>query len=163
MGKGGRRSKYYTHVEPYLDKIPYWRKDGLTEEQIAKKLKVAYSSFRKYKDEFSAFSAALKKGQEDLVQEMEESLYKRGMGFEYEEVKTYIEEDKDGKKKKRVEKITKFLAPDTTALIFALKNLRPGKWKDQKNIEHSGSVDNNINLSYMTDDELEKELSKYEK
>jgi DNA-binding transcriptional MerR regulator len=127
----GRKSKYEDYVEPYLDKIAYWRKDGLTEEQIASKLHIAYSTLKEYKNRYSALMAALKTGKEDLIAELEKSLYKRGMGFEYEEVKTYVEKDDTGKEKKKIEKTKKFLAPDTGALIFALKNLRSDKWKDK--------------------------------
>src|SRR5690606_41175172 len=70
-GKGGRKSKYHTHVEPRLKEIEAWARDGLTDEQIAKNLGVAYSTFRKYKDEYPAFSAALKKGKEVVDIEVE--------------------------------------------------------------------------------------------
>src|SRR5690554_1984896 len=98
--KGGRKSKYHTHVEPRLKEIEAWARDGLTEEQIAKNLGVAYSTFRKYKDEYPAFSSALKKGKEVVDIEVENALLKRALGYEYEEVKTFIEEV-DGKKKKK--------------------------------------------------------------
>jgi hypothetical protein len=128
-------SKYETHVEPYLDKIAYWRKDGLTEEQIAKdKLHIAYSTLNLYKKQKSELSEALKDGKDDLIRELKESLYKRAMGHEVEETKTYIEKDDSGKEKKKVEKTKRMIHSDT-CLIFALKNLDPENFKDRRELK----------------------------
>ena len=74
-----------------MDRIPSWRKQGLTEEQIAQKLGIAYSTLNLYKDSHLALSEALKKGKEELIEELEDSLYKKAMGYEFEEVETWIE------------------------------------------------------------------------
>lgn len=135
------KSKYETHVMPYLDRIPKWRRDGLTEEQVAKRLGIAYSTLSLYKTKYSEILEALKKGKEELVEELEDSLYKRAMGFEYEE--TEITATRDGK---RVKKVKKFIPPDVGALCFALKNLMPDKWRDKQEIAHSGDMTVEIEL-----------------
>lgn len=84
--KGGRKSKYQTHVEPMLFKIECWARDGLIDEQIAKKLGIAYSTFREYLNKFPALSAALKKGKEVVDYEVENALLKRALGYEYDEL-----------------------------------------------------------------------------
>jgi len=132
--KGGRKSKYQTHVEPRLKEIEAWARNGLTDEQIAKNLGVAYSTFRKYKDEYPAFSAALKKGKEVVDIEVENALLKRALGYEYEEVKTLVEEV-DGKKKKKVEKIIKHVPADVSAGIFWLRNRKGLVWSNRDAIE----------------------------
>ena len=137
MTKASRQSKYETHVVPYLDRIPNWRKQGLTEKQVAQKLGIAYSTLTLYRDSHSALSVALKKGKEELVEELENSLYKKAMGFEYEEIETWIEEV-DGVQKKRVKKIKRRALPDTGALCFALKNLASDKWRDRQDAEQLG-------------------------
>jgi len=133
-GKGGRKSKYHTHVEPRLKEIEAWARDGLTEEQIAKNLGVAYSTFRKYKDEYPAFSSALKKGKEVVDIEVENALLKRALGYEYEEVKTFIEEV-DGKRKKKIEKTIKHVPADVSAAIFWLRNRKGFVWSNRDAIE----------------------------
>ena len=133
-GKGGRKSKYHTHVEPRLKEIEAWARNGLTEEQIAKNLGVAYSTFRKYKDEYPAFSSALKKGKEVVDIEVENALLKRALGYEYEEVKTLIEEV-DGKRKKKIEKTTKHVPADVSAAIFWLRNRKGFVWSNRDAIE----------------------------
>ncbi len=141
MAKRGRKSKWDTHVLPNLDRIPKWRRDGMTEEQICKKLDVGVSTFNRYKKQYRELREALKKGKEHLVEELEDSLYKKAIGFEYEEIKTYISKDLDGKATQRMEKFKKYAQPDTGALAFALKNLAPDKWKDRHDIEHKGSLE----------------------
>ena len=133
-GKGGRKSKYHTHVEPRLKEIEAWARNGLTDEQIAKNLGVAYSTFRKYKDEYPAFSSALKKGKEVVDIEVENALLKRALGYEYEEVKTLIEEV-DGKRKKKIEKTTKHVPADVSAAIFWLRNRKGFVWSNRDAIE----------------------------
>ena len=135
MGKAGRKNKYETHVKPYIDKIKMWKRDGYHEEQIAKMLGVAVSTFNLYKKSHSELSDTLKTGKEDLIADLEKTLYQKAKGVEYEEVKTVIEKDGQGKDKKKIEKTKKWIPPDTTALIFTLKNLRPDKWRDQQIIE----------------------------
>lgn len=142
----GRKSKYDTHVKPKLDLIEGWARDGLIEEQIAKKLGVAYSTFRVYKEQFPALSAALNKGKEVVDLEVENKLLQRALGYEYEEI-TYeygIE----------VKRVVKHVMPDTTAQIFWLKNRLPDKWRDKKDLEHTGSMDVNNPFAGLSTEEL---------
>lgn len=139
--RAGRKNKYETHVRPYLERIPKWRRQGMTEEQIANKLGIAVSTLNVYKNQHSELIDALKKGRAELVEELEDSLYQRAMGFDYTEEKIYMELDGDGRERKRQEKTTKKALPDTGALAFALKNLAPDRWKDRQSLEHTGSVD----------------------
>lgn len=142
----GRNNKYETHVKPYLDRIPKWRRDGKKEAWISNKLGVGVSTFNVYKNQHQELRDALKKGKEHLIEGLEDSLYKKAMGFEYEEVKQVIEKDDQGKDKKRVEKTTKHSLPDTGALAFALKNLAPDKWRDRRDAENTGTNDGGVTI-----------------
>lgn len=128
MAKG----KYYEYVEPKLDVIEGWCRNGLTIEQVAHNLGISKVTLYKYMGEHIELSERLKKGKEVIDLEVENALLKRALGYEYEEVKTYIEEDKNGNKKKRIEKTKKVLPADTTAQIFWLKNRKVGTWSDKK-------------------------------
>lgn len=142
------KSKYFTHVEPKLTLIEGWARDGLTDEQIAKNLGIAYSTFREYKNKYSALSASLKKGKEVVDYEVENVLLKRALGYEYDEV-TY----EHGKETKRV---TKQVAPDTTAQIFWLKNRRPDKWRDKQVVESNNTVKFKNPLEGLSTEDLKK-------
>ena len=50
------------------------------------------------------------------------------MGFEYEETETLIEEV-NGETKKKVKRIKRTALPDTSAIIFWLKNRKPEHWR----------------------------------
>lgn len=107
-----------------------WARDGLTDEQIAANVGVAYSTFRDWRGKFPAISAALKKGKAPVDFIVENALYKRACGYEWEETTTEI--GTDGKRHMR--KVTKHVPPDVGAAIFWLKNRRRDKWRDRPDL-----------------------------
>ena len=127
----GRKSKYETHVKPYLNQIQEWYED-LDERQIAvDKLGIAVSTWEKYKKENPELRDALKRGKQHLVSELKTSLKKKAKGFYYEETKTCIRE-LGGKQVKTIEKYKKYAQPDTGALHLLLKNLDDNWHNDDK-------------------------------
>lgn len=142
MAKG----KYEKWLEPDgLTLLEAWARDGLTDEQIAHNMGVAYSTLRVWKDKFSALSAALKKGKDVVDVEVENALLKRALGYSTTEVtREQALNPETGKLELVITKaVTKEVPPDTTAQIFWLKNRRPDLWRDKQNVELSGEVANN--------------------
>ena len=129
----GRPSKYDTHVEPKLLVIEAWARDGLTDEQIANNLNVAYSSFREYKKEYPALTASLTRGKEVIDVMVENALLKSALGYDY------TEEELNKITGEPIE-LRKVAHPNTTALIFWLKNRKPREWRDKQELEHSGNM-----------------------
>ena len=130
--KKGRKSAWITKIEPRLLEIAALCRDGHVEKDICKYLGIGISTFTKYKALKPALMASLKinKAVADLT--VENSLYKRAVGFEYDEMTHEIKEDKDGNKISSVKKkVKKIVLPDTTAQIFWLKNRVREKWKDR--------------------------------
>ena len=128
MAKG----KYQEWLEPDgLLKLEGYARDGLIDEQIAKNMGIALSTLKLWKNGHPAILAALKRGKEVIDIEVENALYKRAIGYTYEEVKE--EEMPDGRVRRTV--TTKEVAGDTTAQIFWLKNRKPAEWRDKQNIE----------------------------
>lgn len=113
----------WDRVKEKLILVEGWARDGLTDVQIANNLGISKTTFYKFKNEHSELSELLKKGKEDIDYQVENALLKRALGYKYDEI-TY----EYGKETKRV---TKQVAPDTTAQIFWLKNRKPSKWKDK--------------------------------
>ena len=109
-----------------------WARDGLTDEQIAKNIGIATSTFYEWKKKEKEFSEALKKGKEVIDFEVENALLKRALGYEYEE-ETYENGILTKKVKKQV-------APDTTAQIFWLKNRQVKKWRDKVEIADNEAI-----------------------
>lgn len=123
MAKRGRKNKYETHVKPHLKEIEEWC-NTMTEQQIAKRLGVAYSSWNQYKLDFPELTEIIKKGRTDLVTELRSALIKRAKGFSYTETKVVEECGKVVK----TEVVTKIQPPDVAALNLCLKNYDSDNW-----------------------------------
>ena len=138
------KSKYESIVKPKLIVIEGWARNGLTIEQIAKNLGISKVTFYKYMNEQVELSEHLKKGKEVIDIEVENALLKRALGYKYNEVIKELFMDKEtGEEKLKVTKVvTKEVVPDTTAQIFWLKNRKPEDWRDKKDINHSGNINN---------------------
>lgn len=140
--KGGRPSKYETHVLPRMVEIEGWARDGLIDEQIAKNLGVALSTFMTYKKKYPELSDALKRNKEVADREVENALFKRAVGYKYEEITRELKKDPDTDELSLVvtKVVTKEVVPDVTAQIFWLKNRKPKEWRDKQEVEHSGDL-----------------------
>lgn len=152
-----KKTKYETNVEPKLFLIGHWVKDGMTDEQIARRLNVAYSTFRLYVSKHEELSATLKKSKEVVDYEVEESLYKKCVGSYARETKAYklkdIYYDEDGNKcqteRVQVVEVDVFIPPDTMAMAIWLNNRKPQSWRrnagkeklDEKKFEHDKEID----------------------
>ena len=109
-----------------------WARDGLTDEQIYTNLGVSKDTFYKWKKEKSEFADTLKKGKEVIDRMVENALLKSALGYEYEE--DGMTKDGDVVPLRRVQH------PNTTALIFWLKNRKPAEWRDKQVTEIEGNV-----------------------
>lgn len=124
-------------IKDKLTLIEGWARDGLTNEQIAENLGIGKTTFYKMIKEHSELSEHLKKGKEVIDYEVENALLKRALGYKYEE-KTYesiYDKELDIHTERLTKRVTKQVAPDTTALIFWLKNRKPKQWRDKVDIE----------------------------
>ncbi|MGG5344023.1 helix-turn-helix domain-containing protein [Enterococcus sp. AZ192] len=119
-----------------LLKIEGWARDGLTDEQIAENIGISRSTLSKWKNDHSDISDTLKRGKEVIDRQVENALLKRALGYEYTEVTKELTDDG----MQTTKKITKQVAPDTTAQIFWLKNRKPNEWRDKQDINHSGDI-----------------------
>ena len=119
-------AKYIEWLTPEgLILVEGWARDGLIDEQIAKNMNVAYSTFREWKKKFPTLSAALKQGKEVSDRQVENALFKTATGYYYqEETVTNAGE---------IVTIKKYSKPNTTAQIFWLKN-RKAEWTDRVDI-----------------------------
>ncbi len=132
------KSKYETHVLPNLDRIETWAKAGATAKDIAAKLKIAYSTLRKYIDlgqdgneRYTALSEAFARGCEVSDDAIETALFDRAHGIEYEEKTFETKWNKTTEAWEEVctKRVTKFIPPDPTSAMFWLTNRRPDRWK----------------------------------
>lgn len=148
--KRGRPSEYDNKFAMIAEALCMF---GATDEEIAAHFKVSVRTIHRWKLEHEEFCHALKNGKNLPDERVERSLYQRSLG-------TYVIEEqaikvKVGPSEEKVEivKVEKYVPPDTTAMIFWLKNRRSKDWKDVKQHEVGGPGD----FSNMTDEELVRE------
>lgn len=140
------RLSYYEKmgISDKLGLVEGWKRDGLTDVQIAKKLGVGKNSVIKWKNEIQEFRDAIKKGKEVSDYELENALHKRAVGYYYEE-ETVTNQGE-------VVTVKKYEHANPTSLIFALKNRLPHKYRDkiEQDITQRSTV---INIGQYDDDD----------
>ena len=122
-----------------LLRIEGWARDGLSLSQIAHNVGVADSTFRKWRDEHEAISAAIKIGNAPVDLEVENAMLKSALGHKEtvrKAIKVKTEKQKVGEGKiveEHIEYVDEevYIPPQVVAQIFWLKNRRPDKWKDK--------------------------------
>lgn len=121
--KKGRPNAYNEIIEPRIDEICEWARAGATNVEIASALGIGRSTFLAHVRENPSFSDSLKEARMSGVPMVKLSLFKKCIGFEYEETKTSIRIDEDGEKKQFIEKTKKYYPPATDAIqLFLLNN-----------------------------------------
>lgn len=118
-------------IKDKLTLVEGWKRDGLTDEQIANNFGVNFKTLIKWKREKKEFMEAIKKGKEVSDYELENALHKRATGY-------YYKEDAITNQGEVVE-IEKYEHANPTSLIFALKNRLPAKYRDkvEQDITHN--------------------------
>lgn len=134
MAKG----KYQEWLEENnLIKLEAWARNGLTDEQLANNMGINVATLYTWKKKYGEINEALKRGKEVVDIEVENSLLKAAKGYFVDEEKQYISEV-NGVVTKRKEITKKYIAPNTTAQIFWLKNRKPIEWRDKNIVELDG-------------------------
>lgn len=149
MAKG----KYQNWItDDGLIKLEGYARDGLTDEEIAGKIGIRRETLYAWMKKYPNISNALKRGKEVIDYEVEQALLKKSLGYTIDLKKTFkvkrsIYDKNTGKKIKEYEELVTgydqmHVPPDTTAQIFWLKNRQPEKWRDKRDVEHSGNINN---------------------
>lgn len=132
--KRGRKTIFKDKVHDEAIKLA---RHGLTLDEIADFWNIHRATLYRWLRKYPEFSDALKKAKAEADRKVEESLYKRALGYKYEE-KHY---EKFGKEMVLKKTIEKQIAPDVTAQIFWLKNRRPENWRDDRALLLTGDKD----------------------
>lgn len=138
--KVGRKPLYTEWLtEKGLALVNKWSEDGLINKQIANKIGINNATLYEWQDRFPEFADAIKEGKKIIDEQVESSLLKRAIGYQYEEEtwgKNHLGE------MVIVKRVIKSQAPDVTAQIFWLKNRQPERWRERVEIknEHEGTI-----------------------
>ena len=132
MAKVGRKGKYTSDLPI---RVEDYARQGMRDEDIAKKIGVHVCTFYEYRNRFPEFDKAVKKGRQPVDFKVENALLKKALGYSYTEI-THEYRLEDGKQKLVGKKrVRKHMPASEVAQIFWLKNRRPDGWKSDKNIE----------------------------
>jgi len=112
---------------------------GFTDEEIAEELGIDVRTLYRWKVSHDELSQALKENKDIVDSRVEATLYKKATGYTEQDVKIFQFQGEEV-----IVPYTKKHEPDTTALIFWLKNRQPKKWRDTKNIDLDG---NDLNIT----------------
>ncbi len=146
--KRGAKTKYDPDYHPFMAWSLAIR--GKIDKEIAAGLGISTSTLHEWKKVHEDFASSIKAGKGVANSQVEQALFKRAIGYEYEETKkssnVYGEE--------RTERTTKQVVPDTTAQIFWLKNRDPASWRDKQELEHTGKDGAPLHPKQMSDEEI---------
>lgn len=130
----GRKTKYFTHIEPNLETIRLLRQKGDTEENIAKRFGVAVSTWNEYKLKYPEFKAVTRECAEYVYLKTQESLYNTAWGWTVPQLKETWELDARTGKMILVKKEIlpdKVIVGNVIAQKFILTNRGKGDWVDR--------------------------------
>ncbi|SDL24166.1 helix-turn-helix domain-containing protein [Natronincola ferrireducens] len=133
-GIPNKTTRYDSDILPRLSDIKEWVIQGDTVREICKKLSISHDTWYRYCKENETLSELVDMGRSVLCNDVEKSLLKLCNGYEYEELKTIVEEDKNGKKRTKIEKTKRHQPPSAQAISFFLRNRMPEEWSDKKEL-----------------------------
>lgn len=129
---GGQPTKYNPE---YAEQAAKLCKLGATDDDLADFFEVSRQTIHNWQAAHQEFFDALKVGKAEADDRVERSLYQRAVGYSHPEDKIFMPAGKDAPV---IVPTVKHYPPDTTAMIFWLKNRRPAAWRDVQAMEHTG-------------------------
>lgn len=103
---------------------------GATDREIADVLGVSERTINRWKHTQPDFSGELRLGKEAADDRVEQSLYRRAIGYTYDAVKVFTHNGQPV-----IAEYVEHIPPDTTAAIFWLKNRRSDDWRDKQHLD----------------------------
>lgn len=125
------QTEYYKEkIKPHLGKMAELRGKGAGIIQIAESIGVSHTTLYNYTKKVKELNDALDEGKELLIINLENALWSKALGGAVVKKTTTTTYKSSGEEIVRVEE--EIAQPDNTAMIFALKSLRPEIYVEQK-------------------------------
>jgi hypothetical protein len=124
--KPAKRGRKPTWKDGYLEQARKLAALGATDVEMADFFGVSLRTFMRWKVSKPEFWHALKAAKDAADERVERRLYERAVGYAVEIEKIVVSRGKVIRLK-----TVEHYPPDTTALIFWLKNRQPEKWRDK--------------------------------
>lgn len=141
-----KKSKYESHVAPFLDKIRRWVESGASQVEVAKKLNLAPSTLKLYlakgekgEEPYSDLSDCFRTAVEVPDDNVQAALYRSAIGYNAKVNKTFkikevVYDEGTGRKLRETEKLVTaqdevHVPANVTAQMFWLANRMSDKWR----------------------------------
>lgn len=143
---GGRPTVYRAE---YVEFVKERCERGATDFELARDLGINVATLYRWKHDHPEFCEALKAGKHSLDERVVRTLAHRALGYTFDSEEIHVVEGKIV----RVP-IVKHVPPDTTAMIFWLKNRRPKEFRDRQDIQ----VDVHMSLAELVNLSMRPDL-----
>lgn len=143
--------KYHDWLTPDgLTRLEQWAREGLTDEQISRKMGINPATLYKWQNSHGEICEALKKGKAPVDFAVENALLKRALGYDWVETLEERTEyptgraDEDGqpimRESVKHRTVTRHVPGDVTAMIYWLNNRRPDRWRNRPAADSSDTL-----------------------
>lgn len=126
---GGRPTKFKDEFTEQARKLAAL---GATDREVAEFFDVEERTLYRWKHEHEEFCQALKTGKDAADDRVEQSLYRKAVGYSFDSEKIFQYEGVVV----RADTV-EHVPPSDTAAIFWLKNRRKDDWRDRHEVQHS--------------------------
>lgn len=142
MARKNRTASYKDWLEDdKLILLQGWRRDGLTYAQIASNIGIYETTLYAWCRDHEKIKQALKKGEEVMVYEVENALYKAAIGYDVTETDQSETVNAAGDKTVTKHARKRHIPPSIGAICFILKNRRPNKYQDKPMVVDTTALD----------------------
>lgn len=149
---GRKETRGRKEIPVDYDKLTMYSSQAMSNKDIAAILGISEATFYVRMAQDAEFKKAYEAGINNRKYNLEKALLKRAEGYDAQEKEIISDGEGNIIKVKTTEKS---YVPDTTALIFSLKNLYSDKYKEI--VQTQTDININVNqINQLTDDELAK-------
>jgi hypothetical protein len=143
-GKVGRPCKYESHVEPYLEDVFEWLRQGYTDYSIADNLGISYISLIRYKKEYDNLASLYARAIHERNRLVMNKMFQKATGEKVTLLKQKATKDGD------ILDLTEeqYIPPDVNAADLFLRNNDP-EYKSAKSAETGQNITVNFQLPQL--------------
>lgn len=146
---GGRPTDYREEFAEQAGKLCLL---GATDKKLADFFGVSEQTINAWKNKHPEFLESIKESKVLSDSEVVKSLYERATGYSHPEDKIFNDNGKP-----LIVKTVRHYPPDSTAMIFWLKNRQPELFRDKQEIDLSGKVEVEV-IPPVTLEDLESQI-----
>lgn len=130
---GARRGRPTLYRDEFAEQVRKLCRLGATDVELAEFFGVSEQTLNAWKKAHPEFLESITRGKMAADAEVADRLHQRALGYSHPAVKIMTVAGKVVR-----EEYIQHYPPDTTAVIFWLKNRRPDRWRDRIEQTHSG-------------------------